>query len=591
MIVPMKKVAILVQDKDAESAVASLRSLGVVHVENQQAPGGPELGVLNEDINLLDTAIGILSTAAGSGSEDKVDKGPQDWRSAARHVVDCMKRIEQLEDYSLNLAKAISDWEAWGDFEPEAVALLAKKNVFVKLYQIPLKEYRKLKPQAVLREISVTSGMVNCALVSRDNIDLPFKEIPLPKSSLSKMRQRVAEDKRVVASLKEELKRQLPCLGVFLDTKGLLRQELEFRAALKGMGQEKGFSYLAGYAPVDTCVALAQKAKREKWAIIISEPSSEEKVPTLIRNPRWISIIAPVFRMIEIVPGYRELDISLWFLIFFSVFFGILIGDAGYGAVYFLFTLIAQRKFGAKLKDKSVFALFYILSLCAVTWGLLSGTIFGQAWLPEHLKPLIPALRSDSKVQSLCFLIGALHLNIAHLWRFAIKMPSLSALAELGWALILWVAFFLARTLILSYPFPVFATWLLIGGLGLVLLFSSPQKNILKGIGAGLGVLLLNLVNNFTDIVSYIRLFAVGLATVAIADAFNAMAMGIGYNNIFSGVATSLILVLGHLLNIVLGPLSMLVHGVRLNVLEFSSHLDVKWSGIAYRPLRENAKD
>jgi len=591
MIVPMKKVAILVQDKDADSALSSLRSLGAVHVENQQPPGGPELGDLNEDINLLDTAIGILSTAAGSGSRGKVEKEPPDWKTAARHVADCQKRVEQLEGYSLNLAKTISDWEGWGDFDPEAIALLSKKNVFVKLYQLPLKERRKLKSQAIVREISVRSGIVNCALVSRDNIELPFKEIPPPRLSLSNMRKRLQDDRRIIASLKDDINKNTVYLGSFLKTKRFLAAELEFQKALKGMGKEKGFSYLVGYAPLDACAALAQKAKREKWAVMINEPSPEDKVPTLIRNPRWISIIAPVFRMIEIVPGYRELDISLWFLIFFSVFFGILIGDAGYGAVYFLLALIAQKKLGSKLKDKSVFVLFYILSLCAVAWGLLSGTVFGQAWLPEYVKPLIPALRDDSKVQSLCFLIGALHLNIAHLWRFTIKMPSLSALAELGWALILWVAFFLARTLILSYPFPAFATWFLIGGVGLVLLFSSPQKNILKGIGASLGVLLLNLVNNFTDIVSYIRLFAVGLATVAIADAFNAMALGIGYNNIFSGVATSLILVLGHLLNIILGPLSMLVHGVRLNILEFSSHLDVKWSGIVYRPLRENAKD
>ena len=127
----------------------------------------------------------------------------------------------------------------------------------------------------------------------------------------------------------------------------------------------------------------------------------------------------------------------------------------------------------------------------------------------------------------------------------------------------------------------------MIGGGALVLLFSNPQKNIIKGIGLGLGNLLLNLVNNFTDIVSYVRLFAVGLATVAVADSFNRMAIELGFNSVFSGALSALILVVGHTLNILLGPMSVLVHGVRLNVLEFCNHLDIRWSGFSYRPLRD----
>ena len=121
----------------------------------------------------------------------------------------------------------------------------------------------------------------------------------------------------------------------------------------------------------------------------------------------------------------------------------------------------------------------------------------------------------------------------------------------------------------------------------LVLFFTNPRKNIIKGIGQGLGNLLLNLINNFTDIVSYIRLFAVGLATVAVADSFNKMAMEVGFGSLAAGLLTAFILLLGHSLNILLGPMSILVHGVRLNVLEFCNHLDIKWSGFSYRPLKE----
>ncbi|MEA3305832.1 MAG: V-type ATP synthase subunit I, partial [Candidatus Omnitrophota bacterium] len=266
---------------------------------------------------------------------------------------------------------------------------------------------------------------------------------------------------------------------------------------------------------------------------------------------------------------------------------GMLIGDAGYGAIFFALTLLAQRKFGKKLPGKSVFILFYLLSSCAIVWGMLTGTFFGQEWLPQAVRPLIPALRDSRNIQSLCFLIGAVHLSIAHLWRIVVKLPSLKALAEVGWIFILWGAFFLAKMLILADAFPRFALWFFAAGAALVVLFTNPMRNILKGIGSGFENLLLNFVNSFTDVVSYIRLFAVGLATVAIADAFNKMAMGIGYNSVFTGIMTSLILILGHALNIILGSLAIIVHGVRLNVLEFCSHLDIKWSGFSYKPIKE----
>ena len=199
----------------------------------------------------------------------------------------------------------------------------------------------------------------------------------------------------------------------------------------------------------------------------------------------------------------------------------------------------------------------------------------------------MPALRDSQHIQSLCFLIGAIHLSIAHLWRSVMKLPSVRALSELGWVLILWGAYFLAKMLILADAFPQFALWFFVAGASLVVLFTNPMRNILRGISSGFGNLLLNFVNSFTDVVSYIRLFAVGLATVAIADAFNKMAMDIGYNSVFTGIVTSLILILGHALNMILGSLAIIVHGVRLNVLEFCSHLDIKWSGFSYKPLKE----
>jgi V/A-type H+-transporting ATPase subunit I len=262
-----------------------------------------------------------------------------------------------------------------------------------------------------------------------------------------------------------------------------------------------------------------------------------------------------------------------------------IIGDAGYGAIYFALTFLAQRKYGAKVKEKNVFFLFYLFSFCAIIWGLLTGTLFGQQWyLARGFKALAPALNNAKFLMAFCFLLGAFQLSLAHGWQALRKLPSLTALADIGFICLLWVGFLLAKMFILGDAFPAIGPWLAWTGIILIILFVSPRKNFLKTIGAGLSTLALGLVGNFGDVVSYIRLFAIGLAGVAVADSVNALA-AVASGNI---IAQTLILFLGHSINIMLGPISVLVHGIRLNVLEFSLlHANVTWSGLAYKPLKE----
>ncbi len=582
----MKKLTVLVQPKDQTAAVERLRALGVVHVEQQNLPQAEASHNIQEDIALIEQAIAVLAP------EQKISKQKplEHWREQARHIRDLASRLNQLREYSLTVNNAISQWQDWGDFDPEIVRGLEAKGIFVKFYQIPLKKLNSVPKDVIIRKISVSQGAANCLVISRQNTALSFKQLTLPKQGLSAMRARLTEDARIIELIQKEITRLSGYYRDFLRVKQEAIQELEFKQVLSGMGQANGIAYLSGYIPDDAVRQIEKAAQEENWGLMIKPPAPDEQVPTLIRNPRWISIIEPVFKLIEIVPGYKELDISLWFLIFFAVFFGMLVGDMGIGLVFLLAAFLAQRKFGPRLESQALFLLLYVSSVCIIIWGALTGTFFGRDWLPL-IKPLVPALRDDQNIQRLCFFIGAVHLSIAHFWRALRRAPSVTALAEIGWVLILWGAFFLARMLVLAEGFPAQAKWLFAAGAGLVVFFTSPRKNIIKGIGSGIANLVGNFVNNFTDIVSYIRLFAVGLATVAVADAFNKMALDIGFGSIISGAMAALILLLGHSLNIVLAPMSVIVHGVRLNVLEFCGHLGVTWSGFSYKPLRKKQED
>jgi len=584
MIVPMKKVFLLVQNKDMATTLGALQQMGLLHVAHERPPSGTTLNELNEKAQRLLRVIDILSL-----QKQKAEPADcADWGAEVHNVLHLAERIQHIKDDMGKRRTLAEAWEPWGDFDPRDIMDLREKGIFVRFVEIPKGEKIDI-PEEVKWEVIASKGSIVRALaVSEGDVSLPVHDLALPPVGLKHLKEQLAQGKVAISDLEKKMAEATRYLDAFRKAFEEVRQQMTFQEVFQGRGQAESFSYLKGFVPKDRCRELEDKARKEEWGLVITDTEEGDQVPTLLRNPRWVEIINPVFKLIDVLPGYKEFDISLFFLFFFSVFFGMLIGDAGYGFVFILLTMFLQNKFKHKAANQAPFILLYALSGCAVLWGILSGTYFGQEWLAiTPLKPLLPWLRENSNVQLLCFFIGAVHLSIAHIWRIIVRMPSLTVLGELGWLLVVWGMYHVAKLLILGLAFPVYAKWLFIGGGLLILFFTSPQKNILKAMGAGVGDFLLRIANTFADVVSYIRLFAVGLASVAVADAFNAVASDIGFNSVLAGFMSALVLLFGHIFNIVLGSMSILVHGLRLNVLEFSSHLNMEWSGVRYNPFQK----
>ena len=588
MIVPMKKAIILFETGDAEATVKYLRTLGVLHVEHQNLPEGRDISALQEKVAVINSSFDVLNRVIAS--EKNIQ--PQnttigDWTVVANHIIELGKSQEQQESLSRTITGQINEWVHWGDVDLNHIQQLSQNGIYLTLYQVPVKEIQSFPDDVVVKTIFTTGDIAHCVTISRRQFACAFLEILPPKQSVSLLKSRLAENNKAMEMTKGEIIKSACFYEAILGIQKKLKKEIEFQQVVSGMGKGGAISYVTGYVPSDREGHLIAKARSRKWGIVITEPSDDDNVPTLLRNPKWVDRIKPVFELLGLTPGYRELDVSMPFLVFFAIFFGILIGDAGYGLVYILITLVLQKKMKLNPEMKTTFSLFYLLGSCAILWGVLTGTFFGQGWLLNlGIKPLVPQLNDANVMQTFCFFLGALHLSIAHSWRAYLKFPSLKALADVGWICVLWTAFFIARTIILGEAFPSWGIWLFAAGIVLVILFTNPQAHVLRGIGDGLGTVALSLMNNFTDVISYIRLFAVGLATLAIAETTNTLSSGLG-DGVVALVAGVVILIIGHSLNIILGPMSVLVHGVRLNVLEFSGHANVTWSGFTFEPLKE----
>ena len=475
-----------------------------------------------------------------------------------------------------------------GIFPPALVKDLAARGLVVKLGHAPAKILPARQEDTILHITRQDSSGTYFALIGQGDFGVPAREVPMPAQSLSQVE---AEARRIEEEL-TDLHAKLAALISAKDSLAAHADELgdfqQFVQARESMGSNRELSYLRGFAPADRTDDLRAAAAREGWALLIQDPNPDDSVPTLVRNPPWIRPIELLFKLIGITPGYAEADISMAFLFFYSIFFAMLVGDAGYGLLFLALT--AVLRFAVPGIPRDLPRLLGVLSVCTIAWGALTGTYFGIATLHPVLEQLrIPWLMNDRNMMHLCFLLGAVHLTVAHLWNAARSMNSTVALAQLGWIAMTWTMYFAACGMILDFPMPPYLLWLFLTGLFSIVAFMTPLRALKRDWPYHI-MLPLTIINNFGDVVSYVRLFAVGSAAVAISTAFNDMAVGDGIHSFGAGVTAALILFAAHGLNILLCALGVIVHGVRLNTLEFCGHMGIQWTGHLYRPFARGSR-
>lgn len=601
MIVPMKKVSVIVTDKNREASLEKLRELGVVHLEKRDV-SSDGLSKLLDRKTKIETVQGLLRSYQTDGSSGSLTGSTQEDRDLVTEVLVLSDERKNLQEQSVAYVKEKARIERWGDFRPAALKELTAQGVVLIPYNLPVKSYEALgKEQQFLVLSKDKSTVYGVAVGAEIAGEIPF---PLPEYSLSEL------DKLNVAAQTRlsEIEKQLAALAakkgsVDAELADLL-QDIEFETAKVGMETttetpvEFAVSWLVGYVPQDDTGSLKRAAAENGWALLVEDPGEQDNPPTLVKNNAFIRLIQPLFSMLGTVPGYREYDISLSYLLFFSFFFAMIFGDAGYGAILFVGALI----FGVKSKKATGtipdgILLLGLLSLTTIAWGVLTGSFFAVKFDHPFFKPKIPFLETEQNIKWICFIVGTGQLVLAHLKNIKRAFPAPVFLAQLGWLAMVLGLYFLVLNLVLStteFPVPSFAIYLIGGGLGTFFIFSEQKggnflKNVVKSFSNFLPTFL-SAVSSFSDIISYIRLFAVGLAGAAIASSFNDMAAGALSSGPVGVVGGILILVLGHGLNLTMNALSVVVHGVRLNLLEYAGHLGMEWSGYAYSPFALKSK-
>ncbi len=601
MIVKMKKVFVMCMDEDRDQALDALRELGVLHVTQEKEPSGRNLDEARDRTHRATRAMNLLRTViADLPSVDPADPAEDfDVDKAFENILDLSEKRARYEDTLKELRGELERVRPFGDFDPADVNALADRGIAVRFFELLGEDVPEWPENVTVEEFHNDGKKSYVAVIGAPEAvasnAITAKEFPMPEMSTAQLKAWEAELIQSIAQCVEAIQAVAPHAEIIEKRLADYENDQRFLEVKLGMGENGKIGYVSGYCPEPFICNVEDKAALKGWGLVIREPEPEEQPPTLIHYPFWVRPIKAVFDVLEIFPGYREADISIAFLFFFSLFFAMLIGDAGYGLIFLGLTIGARAVM--RKAPHYPFTLLGALSLCTVAWGVLSGNYFGvtpetfaetapPGWLAFLFQFQVEWLTVQENAMGLCFLIGAIHLTLAHAWNAIVCFPQLYAYAQIGWACMTWTMYCVACKMVLGYEIPVS---LMVGlfsvGFILIVLFMTPAREI-KREWIRHAMLPLSFISNFVDIVSYVRLFAVSMASLAVARSFNDMAMNIGFDGFWVGLITALILFLGHTLNIVLCALGVLVHGVRLNTLEFSLHKEMQWSGLPYQPFK-----
>ena len=646
MILPMKKITLLVLDSQKKAALKTLRNFGAVHVEKETAS--------SDTLTELQTVYARLQQAESLITEAQPKKGAKQPEAAALNRHDLLEAVDgilDLKDQESNTLAAINKltgdieaYSSWGDFNPEDIRGFEENGIYLTIGELPEKSYAAL-PETV-KTVRLVGGKktVRFAIVSETAdvpADLPsdFTPLILPDISLSAMKAEKERLQKLLPSFKARIGARTDLLAPLKTEKKKFEKEIEFETVHAGMAiipledecgtenstgntatpavnvqthaaaktpcaqkEPRRLARLSGYILAEKQADFAGLAKANGWAFISDDPAEEDAVPTAMRHNRFVQLLTPLTDFLGTVPGYREPDISLWFLLFFGIFFAMIFGDGGYGGILVILSLIGIVKAKAKEQPAPLaMQMFLYLGILTVIWGTATCNWFGISveYIPAWLKNLsVPAISNateesirNANLMQFCFTLGLIQLTIGHIISIVRNIRSPQVLGHIGSIAMLGGMYVVVLSLVVSAERYQINQPVLIaigGGFALNFIFSNYQTGIGQSILDSLKniiTMFLGVVNVFADIMSYIRLWAVGLAGSAISATVNQMAgPALGSFLIFLGV---LLLFFGHGLNYIMNVLSVIVHGVRLNTLEFSNHVGLTWAGFKYEPFAE----
>ncbi len=588
MITKMTKYTFLLMTSDTEAFLQAIQDLGVLDITRSRKPVDAVSGRLYREAEDLRKEIEIIAKCDYSRDE--------------QHHALCAK-LEAAQS-------ALAEKEHWGDLDPAKVKALREAGCQIHFYTVPVKKFNPAwMEQYAIEEIDRDEKYVRFVLLDRasegsNNFQVP--ETPVAVESIGELTKLAASLQESILDRERQMearKEEIPALERAHAEKA---QELQRYLAHKGseLAADDYITVLTGFAPTEEDARLQSELDRQA-IYYFSEPATKEDNPPIRLKNNWFARNFETLTGMYGMPVYDEFDPTPILAPFFLLFWSFCMGDAGYGLILIALGLLLRNGSFDILGLKKHWRLVTSLGVGTFVIGIFLGTFFGVnlkevSWLPEGLRNLMlvgkveVAGGSYDIAMVAAVAIGILHICLA----LIIKAISITkragfkeAISTWGWVILI-VGGLIVTGLALTNVLDEVATRIAVIAVGVlsvlgIFIFNKPGRNPLVNVGAGLWDSYQMVTGILGDTLSYIRLYALGLAGSMLGSAFNDLAsMTLGENPTWQWIFFALIVLIGHALNFAMSCLGAFVHPLRLTFVEYFKNSGYEGKGMEYRPLK-----
>ena len=615
MIIKMTKYSFILLNGETEDFLKQIQELGVMDITRSAKP------IDEASSAMLDKAAEIKHTMAFlQGLDFSKDA---DWTAIEKASANAPKadnpmesaialksKLDELQSAYNKLHREVALRAPWGDFDKKSVDGLAENGYVLHYYTLPKKRFNaQWAEQYPLQVIHDNGSTVWFVVIGEKGQEYSFPEAetdaPAGSSADAEAEMKVLSEQIVACKgALLQLKASVPQLQADYD-KNLVDLDFYLAKASSEAAVDNMLSLLVGFAPTEQDAEL-EAALNQMDVFYLKEAATKDDNPPIKLKNGWFGRKFEVLTGMYGMPVYDEMDPTPILSFFFMLFFAICLGDAGYGLVLLLFGICIEKKWVKIKMFENIGSLISILGTATFVVGMVLGTFFGVnlvnvKGLPEGYHKLLelttgnfPGLPYAFQMVS-AIIIGVLHLILAMSIKAVLytkRFGFANTVSTWGWLLLI-VGTLLVVLLGLG---PNVTKWALIGvgavsALG-ICIFNKPGRNPLLNVGAGLWDTYQMVTGLLGDVLSYIRLYALGLAGGMLGGAFNTlgnMVMGDAATATWQWLPYVLILLIGHVLNILMSSLGAFVHPLRLNFLEYFKNSGYEGKGTAYNPLNKNA--
>ena len=500
------------------------------------------------------------------------------------------------------LEKAADELRPWGEFSVERVRALAAQGIVLRYFFAPANNYDKAEAEWSARHtlslVARTDATAYFVVVTApgEEVAIDAQELKAPTMDIREAERRLAEAQEGLAALDAEFARVAVSEELLAQHAASLKERLQ-RVRVKATAQQAADGALVvmeGWAETETSKRVDALLDAYPDVVYIkSDPTPEDDTPVQLRNG-WFARIFEMVGDMYARPKYGTIDLTPFFAPFYMLFFGICLNDAGYGLILLAMGMAMLWKFkGGMMRRAAWFA-----TMCAVStivFGLFCGSFFGVS-LKAYF-PSIPFFDFQGRFFSWALAIGLVQILFGQVLRIVMVSATAGfryALSTLGWFLVILAGSLAAGLPLLdpAWVIPGFTTsspaFYGVAAIGVVLMlfFNSPGKNPFVNFGTGLWDTYNNITGILSDVLSYIRLFAIGLSGGILATVFNDLATGLSPDiPVVRELMILLILLVGHGINLFMSSISSFVHPMRLTFVEFYKNAGFEMAARQFEPL------